>query len=342
MENNVSRILIETIVRKTLKDIKESPERSTRNLVDMALHVSKSRFQRNFFQAAQKMLQNEQSPYYALIQNIAMNVDHEKLLTFGINLGYNSCTLGAKKIREIEAREHYNIPWCISLQLDMTSFAQHQQQYQMLIAEGKTLGIHTWLLFVEDQPQEAMSLVFDHPDCAFFLFCYPQYLTRSFAEQASEANNVMLVVNCEEDIMEECIMFRQRGLLYSVYAQYGDADVDSITSGAWLDRVESLGGIFTALLPTADCSVGSREAVHAYMESARNEQLYQTLPMEVTRDCSYVDSIISDEECTAIFDAQGQLIAKDQRLNDPCFCVFKHSLQDVLRCAFPKRRKEVE
>lgn len=49
MENKVSRILIETIVKKTLKEIKDSPERSVRNLVDMALNCSEGRFQHRFF-----------------------------------------------------------------------------------------------------------------------------------------------------------------------------------------------------------------------------------------------------------------------------------------------------
>lgn len=97
MENNMSRILIETVVRRTLKDMKENPERSIRNLVDMALHFSEGRFQKNFFQAAQTMLKNENSPYYALLRNISSSVDTERLVTFGMNLGYNSCTLGAKK-----------------------------------------------------------------------------------------------------------------------------------------------------------------------------------------------------------------------------------------------------
>ena len=61
MGNDISRILIETVVRKTLRDMKDSPERSTRNLVDMALHFSSGHFQREFFEMAQEMLQNEHS-----------------------------------------------------------------------------------------------------------------------------------------------------------------------------------------------------------------------------------------------------------------------------------------
>ena len=65
MENSMSRILIETTVRQTLKGLKEDPKRSIRNLVDMALHFSEGRFQSRFFQTARTMLEHEESAYYA-------------------------------------------------------------------------------------------------------------------------------------------------------------------------------------------------------------------------------------------------------------------------------------
>lgn len=104
MENNTSRIIIETIVKRTLKNIKDAPDRSIRNLIDMALHFSGGRFQRNFFEIAQTMLENENSPYYGLIEDVVTHIDDKSLLRFGMNVGYNSCTIGAKKIREIEKK----------------------------------------------------------------------------------------------------------------------------------------------------------------------------------------------------------------------------------------------
>ena len=57
------QILIETIVRKAIRDIRDSPKRNTRNLVDMALNFSEGRFQSRFFETAQSMLQDENSAY---------------------------------------------------------------------------------------------------------------------------------------------------------------------------------------------------------------------------------------------------------------------------------------
>lgn len=40
MENSMSRILIETTVRQTLKGLKEDPKRSIRNIVDMPVYAA--------------------------------------------------------------------------------------------------------------------------------------------------------------------------------------------------------------------------------------------------------------------------------------------------------------
>lgn len=108
MENNISRILIETTVRQTLKGLNEDPKRSIRNLVDMALYFSEGRFQRHFFQTARTILEHEESAYYTLIDDAVNHIETEHLVKFGMNLGYNSCTWGAHRIRMNEKRLGFN------------------------------------------------------------------------------------------------------------------------------------------------------------------------------------------------------------------------------------------
>lgn len=62
MENSLSRILIETTVRQTLKGLQENPKRSIRNVVDMALQFSEGRFQSRFFETAQELLKMRAVP----------------------------------------------------------------------------------------------------------------------------------------------------------------------------------------------------------------------------------------------------------------------------------------
>lgn len=147
MENSMSRILIETIIKRTLRNIKDNPERGIRNLIDMALQFSEGRFQKDFFTAAQTMLQNENSAYYDLVRDVVNRTDSDRLLTFGMNLGYNGCTIGAQRIRDNEKKFHCNIPWAVTLLIDAEHFENNKQKYHAFIQDGEFLGIYVWMLF---------------------------------------------------------------------------------------------------------------------------------------------------------------------------------------------------
>ena len=46
MEDTMNRIMVKTIVKKAIRDIKTDPERTTRNLIGMVLNFADSRFQK--------------------------------------------------------------------------------------------------------------------------------------------------------------------------------------------------------------------------------------------------------------------------------------------------------
>ena len=48
MEESMSRLLVRAVVKRTLKEMKEDPDRGIRNLVDMARQFSDGRFQKDF------------------------------------------------------------------------------------------------------------------------------------------------------------------------------------------------------------------------------------------------------------------------------------------------------
>lgn len=336
MENTVSRILIETIVKKTLKEIKDCPERSVRNLVDMALNFSEGRFQYRFFEAAQTMLKNENSPYYGLIRDTVAHVDAEHLAGFGMNLGYNGCTVGAKKIRATEETRDFNIPWSVSLCIDAEYFPAHLEQYHRVIDQGESLGIYTWLLFVDGPPHEVLALTDRHSDSAFILFCTPQDATPPFLDVAASLNNLMLAIRFGENAPQVCTLARERGLLYSVYHCYCAGDTEAITSGTMFHGIERLHPVFTILLSTPGCPDAARREVYEYVQRARNEQLFQTLPWEVAFDGSFVDSIISQDACSIGFDEAGQLITLYEKKPQECLNLFHNDLPLILQRATPK------
>ena len=327
--DNMSRMLIETVVRKTIKDIGESPERSTRNLVDMALHFSGGRFQKWLFETAQTMLKNENSAYYRLVRDTVEYVDTEHLLNFGMNLGYNSCTQGAGIIRNWEARSGYNVPWGIIFELDKFPSQKCPNRYYHAIAEGEELGIFTWILFVRNNLRDVFPLIEQYPDSAFLLFCDAEKVTAEFIDRVSSLDNVMIFIRHSEKASDICNILRQEKLLYGVYYCYSEKDMESIASGDLFYGIQQLHPVATVFVNTLDCPPQIRDRVYRLILDARCSQEYQTLLWELYSDMCFVDEIISDDSCFVYFDKDGNLYNGNNNL-------FYHSLKEILMKNFPK------
>ena len=336
MAANTTRILIETIVRKTLRDIQNAPERSVRNLVDMALNFSNGRFQKRFFEGAQQMLTTEHSAYYPLVRNVVSNVEHERLLRFGLNIGYNSCTVGARKIREIEAAESFNIPWALFLELDADAFAQHASSYDSQIQQGKELGIYTWFICAEDICSDMFDLMSKHDDCAFGLICNAQTISDEMLDEAAALNHVMLSVQINEHTDALCAEMRKRKLLYAVHTTYSSSGLKDILNDNLLYDMQSTLAPFTVLIPDAVCPASEREIVYDYVLRKREEQKFPTIIWDMVHDVLRIDTIISEDSCSAGFRTDGSLFTLSEGKKACRWNLLEHDLQTILKNCFPK------
>ena len=301
MTQSVSYVLIETIVRRALREVEFHPRWGSRNLVDMALNFCPGHYQQRFFQRAQHLLRNERSAFYPLIQDAATHVEHDRLLAFGMALGYNSCTLGTKKIRDIEAREHFSIPWTLQLNMDAQAPAEHMDRYRRLLEEGKAMGVYTWFVYAQGGVRQMLPLLAGHPDCAFLLFCTPEELDDDLLTALSPIRSIMLVVDMSPGAAQACRRLRERKLLYSVCIRHSDDILCNVLSDSLIRQAEALHAIFTAFLPEADCSALTREAVYDYVVKSRAAQRHSTIPWEIRSDNLLVDRIVSGDRCSAGF-----------------------------------------
>lgn len=342
MENSMSRILIETIIKRTLRNIKDNPERGIRNLIDMALQFSEGRFQKDFFTAAQTMLQNENSAYYDLVRDVVNRTDSDRLLTFGMNLGYNGCTIGAQRIRDNEKKFHCNILWAVTLLIDAEHFENNKQKYHAFIQDGEFLGIYVWMLFPVCHPEKILSLAEKHPDSAFCIFCRTEDITGLFLDEVSMLHNVMVVVRYEENSSAIFDLLRKKGLLYSAWYPYGQKDTEAIINGDLFSSIAQLTPAFTVLLPEKNCPEVIRKLIYKTVKQARSEQLYRTLIWEFQGDNNLIDAIISDDACSVYFDKNGNLYTLDQKIKSPCHNLFQNTLSDILiNCCHKKTAKAV-
>lgn len=307
MKNDFSRVLVQTVVQKALGDIRESPERGIRNLVDMARQFSKGQFQHVFFAVAQAMLENENSAYYRLVYDMVSHVDVDRLVTFGMNLGYNGCTMGVKRIRESETQLNCVIPWTVLWNVDDKAYGEHQQAYHTAIASGENLGIYFWTLFPSGEPARILPLIHAHQDSAFALFCQPESITPHFIAVASEVKNLMPVVRYNEQDTQAFALLRDAGMLYSAYYPYALQDLAAIISGDLFCSIQQVHPAFSVFAAGSDCTEDARILAHQAIQKARDEQQYQTMLWEMNVDSRQIDRVISNNDCMILFDKAGDL-----------------------------------
>jgi len=332
----ITEIFIETTLRKTIDDIKDTPKRSIRNLVDLALNFAKGRFQKSFLKSVQKMLQDEHSSYYDLILDTVYNVDTERLITFGMNVGYNGCTQGAKKIREIESTLKYNIPWSVSLEIDGKSYLDNEDKYFEVVEQGKNLGICTWQIFADRNVKSVLSLANKHSDCGFIFFCAQDSIEDDLLDEAESLYNIMFAVRYDEDMSGIISKLRERKMMYSIYIPYGDKNIKNIISDDFYEGILDLHPIFTVLLPDKSISDDSLKEAYQYVTEIRKEQTMPTVLWDAYSDSKFIDSVISEDACLAAFDRSGSCYTKSSQKDINCN-IFKMPLAEIFKILFPKQ-----
>ena len=336
MKKHMTRVLIESTVRRTLKNIQESPERATRNLIDLGLEFSHGRFQTRLFEQAQTMLQNQKSAYYDLVKNIVTTVDHDIITTFGVNIGYNSCTKGARRIREIEEEKGFNVPWALNILINGEKLEKEPDFYPAVLKQGTALGIYTYLLFISEEAEKVIPMIEGEPDCAFVVFLHGNQVSQSFIKRLKSVKNVMVSVYTDEEMPDACRKLRSAKLLYAVHQHYKEQDKENILNGEWLKYAMTSHASVAFLKANFSCSNETQQRIYHYVATVRDKQQVPLLFMDIKQDTLMIDQVISDGECLVGFDVDGSLCMHDGFKRDGQFNIFHHSLEEILQVASKK------
>ena len=336
MNHSANQSIIEATVSSAIKRIENDPERSIRNLVDMGLMFCNGKFQHRFLAEAQRMLENENSSYYRIIPDLISNVDSKRITTFGINLGYQSCTKGARIIRKTEAEHNCNVPWCINLELRSETYHEKKGEYFSLIEQGQSLGIYTWFVNPHSNLLSALELAEHFSDCAFVLTCEPEDITELMLDEFSEIYNVFFIVNYAEGIENACALLRKRKFLFSVVYKYQEHDIENILNHSVLYDLCSLHSVFSLFCADVTCSLETQKQVHEQVKKMRYKQSFQTIPFDLVYDVRLIDEIISEDAVTISFDSNG-VCHTDLNENIATICnLFHTSLIDIFKQIIPK------
>ncbi len=335
-QSSITKIMIETAINKTLDDIENNPERSIRNLVDLGSNFAKGEFQRKFFERAMAVLENEDSHYYALAKKMVFGTDRAKLKAFGVNIGFNSLTLGSEIIRKKEAQCGYNIPWAITIHANEASGVLSKEIIQRVITQGKEEGIFSYLFDIKVNAAflpKLCTLIKDEPHCAFVVYLEPSVLLDRTAKELIALKNVMISVHSEGKGLADAVdALKKNRCLWGVHRYYADSeDAEQICSGKWISEMANFGCVFVFAFTAPDCPKDLCRDVNSYIMDVRSQQTAPAFVMNYYTDNLFIDKIISDDSCFMGIASDGTITACEEFYEQKTDqSILNASLSDIL------------
>lgn len=296
--NAFPRLVVESLVSRSIRKIADDPERGLRNLVDMGAAMAKGRFQKQYMKIVQGVLRSENCPYYELVCRLTRSTSTSNLTAFGVNVGWQSWTVGARRIRAYESAHSVDVPWSLTLRMEGGG---PEVDWAGLVQAGQEAGICTYFLHTgEDRAalNRAAALAESAPCCAFLLFAGPGAVSRAM-EQLGALDNVMTVIDAAAEGWQEAAgQLREERRLYGFWRLCeGDERVEQAES--WLEELQHEGGPVVFLAAGPECTEAGRTALCRFTRAAWDQQRYPLLVFDYYSDILLVDEIISSGPCFA-------------------------------------------
>lgn len=304
-KNDVTRGLIDFAVSQCLNNMKSDPRRSLRRLNDLGLQASKGRFQSELFSLFQRMLDNENSPYYEMLNRILSTTDTAALKDFGINLGYNAWTLGASQLRTDASDCSMPLSWLVELE---PAFSPDLIASQ--ISRERACGRY---VFHASLPREGIGtgtdlfeLIRRFRDCDFLLdlensdnLPAPDQLKKA----ACCTNLFFLLPFGSIQYRRLADELLELGCPFAVTFTYRESDASDLLSSARIDELLSWGSSFLNFVPDPFCNMQTRKAIDDAILDARMHQRFPALLIHWKEDIDRIGAILSSPAQHSFADA---------------------------------------
>lgn len=342
--NRLTYMMVEAAVDKGIKDIQENAYRGVRNLVDLGEHFATGRFQKDFYDIAQQMLKNKNSVYYEILDNLIKNVDHKIIKHFGINLGYNSWTYGAKKIREYEKEYRYNVPWTIVFDFrNETENMLTAAEVSDILNTCESIGIYSGMFFTgkdEKLVDDLVKVLSSHKDGAFFLLVEPELVTDELASEVNQASNIVLSMEFKTsgentECKNAADRLLRRKCLYGVYSMYDSGDIEYLMSDSYTSQISNLHCTFAFLVRKANDEALGDEKLSGFTTKYSDPDGYPFLLFDFYKDIARVDMKISVEECFLCIKSDGKIAVGNMDTMGQVSDIRSSSLKNILKETMP-------
>ena len=341
-------------IEQAVEYISKAPEKNLPKLMDWADRFAGDQYgpQRD---AIRDAVNNPDNIYHQLILRIVRDVDTEVLKTTFVNFILNANLIGWPK--EEEARKKYgcNIPWAILL--DPTSAcnlhgtgcwaAEYGNKLNLtfdeiddIIRQGKELGVYMYI-YTGGEPlvrkTDLIRLCETHSNCQFLCFTNATLIDEAFAGEMLRVGNFIPAISLEGDeastdsrrgkgtyqkVIAAMELLKRKRLVFGLSCCYTSANLDSISSDAFLDQMVEWGAKFVWYFHYMP--VGNDAAPELLPTPEQREQMYhqirhirETKPifaMDFQNDGEYVGGCIAGGRRYLHINANGDI--------DPC--VFIH------------------
>ena len=305
--------------------------------------------------AVRAVVNNPDRNMYRLIMNLFHDVDGGVLRTFFTNFILNANLIGWPVQEEYRKKYGCNIPWAILL--DPTSACNLHctgcwaveygnrlnlslEEIDSIIRQGKEMGVYLYI-YTGGEPlvrkKDLITLCERHQDCVFLSFTNATLIDEEFADDMLRVKNFVPAISVEgfeqatdarrgegtyQKVIAAMELLRRKRLVFGLSCCYTSANLDSISSDAFLDQMVEWGAKFVWYFHYMP--VGNDAAPELLPTPEQREQMYrqirhirETKPifaMDFQNDGEYVGGCIAGGRRYLHINANGDI--------DPC--VFIH------------------
>ena len=306
----ITRLMIDTAVSRGIRDMSDNPKRSIRKLADLGKQFSTGRFQREIIDIIQGLLENDNSPYYSLIEDFLTHTDHATIRRFGINMGYTSWTYGARVLRAKSEELHVSLPWLLIFHYAPDNSDPHgmtTENIRKIIAQAKPLGINSFCFFQKGgviASNDLISIFRENEECGFFYFLTQAQVTAAQASAFKSCGNVMLSIDIDApESYDTCMGLRDSHLLYGIHHFYSDSDWGTSEDCENVKKYLSYNSSMIFLVQKDTCSRSAGD----FAKRVRMEQRYPCFIWDLHADIREISRIICDNETLIEFNSDGSI-----------------------------------
>lgn len=331
--------MIGAAVARGIREMERDPKRSVRRLADLGRQFSSSRFQELVFTIMQQLLANEQSSYYEMMENLLKNTDHEAMKLFGVDLGYNVWTYGARVLRTLEEERGVALPWVMLLQYDPTrADGLTAAAIEKIVAEGSALGIYAYYIRQCGAPSDSSALpaIFaKYPDCAFVWLPAAGTLTQEQIGLLQSSRNAMVCLPAEDrETLQTAAQLRAQKVLFGLCARYRADNWQEVCGAASFQTVTASQAAFFFLV----AEDASRACAGQFCYDSRLKQEYPCFVMDYYADARSISRILADHDALLEIGPDGRLVQPAERAGER-FSLDK-PLAEALGEAMPKLKQK--